>query len=70
MKSENRRTEQVLGWGFGTGGRGEWQSKGQEDEYGKQCIHIYVNEKWYLLKLFQESGRGVYGRPMEGRIQL
>jgi hypothetical protein len=36
------------------GGDGE-RRKGELIWY-KYCVHMYVNEKWYLLKLVQEWG--------------
>jgi hypothetical protein len=50
--------EQVLpGEGrFGINGRGQVAGKGKRMNMVQ--VHTYVNEKLYLLKLFQESGEG------------
>jgi hypothetical protein len=45
--------------GVGTSGRREVAGKmGWEGEYSANCLHMYVNTKGYLFKLFQESREG------------
>jgi hypothetical protein len=53
--------------GVSTSGRGRWQGKGVGRLiWCKYCVHMYVNEKLYLLKLFQEYRRGDKGEWWRG----
>jgi hypothetical protein len=59
---QNQRTEGRTGpawWGVGISERGKVVGKGDRRvNMVQKCVHMYADEKQYLLKLFQESGAG------------
>jgi hypothetical protein len=59
LTSEDRKTEHILSWEvLPVEGEGEGERVWDGKCVCKYCVPIYVNGKRYLLKVFQEWGRG------------